>query len=288
MPNILDVGYLRLIREIGRQGGLAAAARSLNLTPSALSHRLKQLESRLGRPLFDRVGRGLAFNAAGREVLELAERVLGDLEAGERALAQGASGPLRIAGDCHTAYPWLAEKILSGRIQAELRPQATRRCAEALLKGEIDVAVTPVEIFDSRLTDTVLWDEEMVALCPSTQPLAAARWIEPADLVDQHVLAHTCDDLVLKNFLHKAGVHPRSVVTEMVTEAACALARAGAGIAVMGRWSCRGPVSRGLAVLPLGEGGQRRSWRVTRLRERRADARIMALIEALGSGPPPE
>lgn len=286
MPNVLDVGHLRLIREIGRQGGLAAAARSLNLTPSALSHRLRQLEQRLGRRLFDRVGRGLAFTPAGRDVLDLADRVLNEMDEGERALGDAGSDLLRLAGDCHTAYPWLADMILSGHIRAHLRPQATRRCVAALLKGEIDAALTPVEVFDSRLVDTPLWSEEMIALFRADHALAGSPWIEPADLADQHVLAHTCDDLVLKNFLHKAGVHPRSVITEMVTEAACALVRTGAGVAVMGRWSCQGSVADGLAALPLGEDGQHRVWRVTMLKDRADETELVTLVQALQQASP--
>ena len=50
----LDFRHLRLVAAMAESGGQTRAARKLNLTQSALSHQLRELESRIGSPLFAR------------------------------------------------------------------------------------------------------------------------------------------------------------------------------------------------------------------------------------------
>ncbi len=55
---MLDVYRLRLLRELDRRGTLAAVARALSYSPSAISQQLSQLEAETGVTLLEPVGRG--------------------------------------------------------------------------------------------------------------------------------------------------------------------------------------------------------------------------------------
>ncbi len=66
----------RLFLAVAETGSVAAAARRVALTQPAVSQGLAQLEERLGERLFDRVGRGLHLNAAGRRLLPEARALL--------------------------------------------------------------------------------------------------------------------------------------------------------------------------------------------------------------------
>ena len=72
----LDVGRLRLLREVGRRGSIAAAARAVGLTASAVSQQLAQLERDAGAPLLDRSPRGVVLTGAGEALAERAAQVL--------------------------------------------------------------------------------------------------------------------------------------------------------------------------------------------------------------------
>lgn len=61
--------WLPAFRAVAETGHLGEAARAMRVSPSALSRSIRLLEGRLGRPLFDRVGRGIALNTDGRRVL---------------------------------------------------------------------------------------------------------------------------------------------------------------------------------------------------------------------------
>ncbi|HAP61041.1 MAG TPA: SAM-dependent methyltransferase, partial [Cytophagales bacterium] len=61
----MEIKHLRLIDAIGKEGSLQKAAEILHLTPSALSHQLKELEAQLGTPVFYRTHNRLQFTPAG-------------------------------------------------------------------------------------------------------------------------------------------------------------------------------------------------------------------------------
>src|SRR5215813_8959956 len=76
----LEVRHLRLVKEVSGAGSLTRAGASLHLTQSALSHQLRDIESRLGTPLFLRVGKRMMLTPAGERLLASARDVLARLE----------------------------------------------------------------------------------------------------------------------------------------------------------------------------------------------------------------
>jgi len=106
----LEVRHLRLMQTVATLGSLTAAADRLNLTQSALSHQLRDIEDRLGTPLFLRRNRRMVATPAGQRVLDSATTILAELERTEaavRALAKNRQGLLRVATECYTCYHWL-------------------------------------------------------------------------------------------------------------------------------------------------------------------------------------
>jgi len=71
----INLHHLRLFRAVATVGTLTGAARSLNLSQSALSTQLRALEASLGHDLFERRGRGLILTEAGRIALDHAESI---------------------------------------------------------------------------------------------------------------------------------------------------------------------------------------------------------------------
>ena len=61
----LEIRHLKLVREVAAAGSLTRAGAALHLTQSALSHQLRDIESRLGVRLFLRVGKRMVLTPAG-------------------------------------------------------------------------------------------------------------------------------------------------------------------------------------------------------------------------------
>lgn len=93
----LPLHVLPAFRVVAQLGNLRAAAEALHLTHSAVSQQIRLLEEQLGHPLFERRGRRIVLNAAGRALLSAVEPALAMLEDGRRAAAAAAApGALRL------------------------------------------------------------------------------------------------------------------------------------------------------------------------------------------------
>jgi len=111
-----DLGALRALREVGRQGSIAAAASVLGVSQQALSARMRTLERAMGVTLLARTPSGSHLTEQGRLVVGWAEDVLdaaGRLEAGLRSIRSGVSHRLAIAASQtiaeHLVPHWLVE-----------------------------------------------------------------------------------------------------------------------------------------------------------------------------------
>ncbi|RYY84395.1 MAG: LysR family transcriptional regulator, partial [Comamonadaceae bacterium] len=79
--DVLTPDALSMLQQIVRHGSFAAAARALDLVPSALSYRVRQIEDALDVLLFDRSARQARLTAAGTELLREAGRLLTEIDA---------------------------------------------------------------------------------------------------------------------------------------------------------------------------------------------------------------
>ena len=74
-------------------GGFSAAARLLDLTPSAVSKQISRLEARLGARLLNRSTRRISLTDAGREFYERSRAILADIDDAERAIGRASEEP---------------------------------------------------------------------------------------------------------------------------------------------------------------------------------------------------
>ena len=127
----LNLHHLRLFRAVATDGTLTGAARRLNLSQSALSIQIKQLEERLGHSLFERRGRQLYLTEAGRIALDHADTIF---SAGEELVET-----LKETGRTRRAIRIGALATLSRNFQAEfIAPLIGRRDVElVMLSGTI-------------------------------------------------------------------------------------------------------------------------------------------------------
>src|SRR5215472_15986188 len=97
---MLNVGRLRVLREVAYRGSFSAAAAALSYTQSAVSQQISALEAETGMTLLERRPRGVSLTAAGQRLVGHAEGILAQLEAAEAALSAIAGlrgGRLRMA-----------------------------------------------------------------------------------------------------------------------------------------------------------------------------------------------
>ncbi len=199
----LDVGRLRLLREVGRRGTIAGAARELGLTPSAVSQQLAVLEREVGTSLVDRSPRGVTLTGAGHALAARAGEVLDVLSAARADLDRiggAAGGPVGIAAVASAAMTFVSAAVDElARVQPAIRPSVEvaepGRGLGLLVAGDVELAV--VDEYDYvplALPEFVvahpLCAEQLVLVVPrdwdgpsrpALADLADQRWVMPPD-----------------------------------------------------------------------------------------------------------
>lgn len=174
-------------------GSFSAAARALDLTPSALSKLVTRLENRLGVRLLNRSTRRLSLTAEGEVYLERSRRILEEIAAAEAEVAQARERPrglLRVtvgtAFGMHPLTPALP-RFLARYPEIRLQLTVTDRVIDLIEEGD-DVAVRVGPVGEASLIQRKICDLHRV-ICAA--PSYLARRGVPA----------TPDDLALHNCL---------------------------------------------------------------------------------------
>lgn len=190
---MLDVRRLRVLREVARCGSLTAAAEALSYTPSAVSQQIAALERQAGMALIERRPRGVLLTAAGRVLVEYAERVLDELDAAEAALAEFAAvrqGKLWMASfatAAGTIVPRAVDAFRARYPEVEIRvEQATSAAAVARLRqGSLDLALTVDQRSTPEVEITELFTDPFRVALHRGHPLAAQQAVRLADLAGE-------------------------------------------------------------------------------------------------------
>jgi LysR family transcriptional regulator, regulator for metE and metH len=292
----LEIRHLKLVREVSAAGSLTRAGAALHLTQSALSHQLRDIESRLGTPLFLRVGKRMMLTPAGERLLRSADEVLAAIERTEDAIRQlgGAKrGVLRMTTECYTCYHWLPPLLKRYRrahplVDVRIDAAATLDPLPPLLEGRLDLAIVSDPNRDRRIVLTPLFDDEMVVIVDPQHRLASRAYVRPEDLASETLLIYppkeesTAYNLVLD----AAGVAP-AVLEMQLTEASIELVKAGLGVALLARWAVDPHVKAGtLRALPLTRTGFKRTWSAATLKDMARVPYVKAFIDLVAAHPP--
>ena len=161
----LDIDALRALRAIHQHGGITRAAEALGLTQSAVSHKIKRLETSLDCQLLSRRPGQAPFTAAGAELLDYATRILGLHDEALLSLTRtDLAGRIQLGLTEDTTCSDLSRML--GRFR-RLHPQVSVRTRvrmsivlRALLeRGELDAAILQVFAHEVRPSDVVLLRE---------------------------------------------------------------------------------------------------------------------------------
>ncbi|MEM9604890.1 MAG: transcriptional regulator GcvA [Pseudomonadota bacterium] len=256
-----SLNALRAFEAAARHLSFQAAAAELHVTPAALSHQVRQLESQLGRKLFKRHNRAVSLTAAGASLYpELADGF---------ALIDRAVLQLQQRRDAHTltvasgpsfTAKWLSPNLLDF---LERAPGTDVRISSSLTlvdlpRSDIDVAIRFGKGHYPGCTTVHLADDFLTPMC-SPHWLAEHPLESPADLIKHTLIddqTHLGDELrlpVWEAWLRAVGVRkkPRNRIAFNVADHTLDAAAAGGGV-VLGRTVlARMDIAAGRLVCPF-------------------------------------
>ncbi len=254
MQSILEFRHLKTLVALREAGNLLRAATLLNLTQSALSHQLKQLEDHHGISLFERKSVPIRFTPAGERLLKLADEVLPRVANAERdivRLVQGAAGQLRIAVECHTCFDWLMPAMDAFRhrwpeVELDIVSGFQADPVGLLYSHRADVAIVAEIDPDETVDYHPLFRFEIVALVAKDHPLAQRDYLTAEDFASDTLITYpVSDDMldVVRQVLKPAGIDTERRTTEL-TVAMLQLVASRRGIATLPVWAAQNYLNR--------------------------------------------
>ncbi len=245
---------LRVLDVVHRVGGVTRAAEQLHVTPGAVSHQLRKLESALGVPLVGKAGRELEFTAVGRDLARRAAVLFDGLD---DALAQ-ARGTSQRRPICVKVIPTLAIQWLMPRLAGFYSLHQDIDLEIATVARADDTGLHNADFVVRRgdgqwpdLSADLLFADELVVACA---PAVAAQIRQPADLLGAKLLKSIIAPDAWDSWLQAQGLAP-SPATRFIPLANAALclqaAVQGLGVVVTQRAYMADAFAAGWLVQPV-------------------------------------
>jgi DNA-binding transcriptional LysR family regulator len=240
----LSFRQLEVIRAVALHGAVTSAAADLGVSQPAVSMMLRDCAASVGFPLFLRAQGRLQPTPELRVFLDEVDRVFKGLERIDRLI--GDIRDASVGSVVVAVTPTLADNLLPAavaafrrarpRIQITVQTMDNLSAVEAVTQGGVDfgLVLTPIAETDARLVP--LCASELVCVVSQDHPLAASTAVTAKDIAPYPLISFSrslpLGRLVEQNF-RDAGVQRRIALEVNQSSTALALARAGAGVAVI-------------------------------------------------------
>ncbi|VCU68701.1 HTH-type transcriptional regulator CynR [Pigmentiphaga humi] len=240
----LSLKQLRAFACVAESRSFTTAAALLNLSQSAVSLLVRELESELGLKLLDRTTRSVRMTEAGAELHPVATRVLQDLGAavaGSRELADRRRGRVRFA--CSPLQSALLVPRIIGafkehhpHITMVLRDTPGGEIVDLVAKGEVDLAVGVLPVDTAFIHAELLQNDDLLLIYPRSygwSPRHRATW---KDLTDHPFIAlgeHNSTRYLVDYHAAQVGVRLTPACEVAFVWTAIGLVEAGQGVSVI-------------------------------------------------------
>lgn len=262
MSKLPPVNMLLAVEAATRLGSFKLAADELNLTPSAVSHRIKAVEAQLGSPLFRRIGQGIEPLANAREIAEaVLSATLSLKNAWDMIEAAHAADRLKVSSVSSFASRFILPDMsgMQAKFENVSLELTSRNDINGLEQGLHDICIRSGQMPAA----TGIWSEAILegAFLPVVAERVKSQAFSNGMLHGPLFAFHTLPDVwdrVAPMF--DFTVDPTAITIRFETfELACEAAGNGGGIALVPEWVAAGAIAAG-RVVPLVKSAIRPNW----------------------------
>ena len=271
---------LRVFTEVARNLSFVRAAEALHLTPPAVTMQIKELESAIELPLFDREGRKVSLTTAGEYFLVYAKRLLATLKDADDAMARLRkleSGRLTV-GMVSTAKYFVPQLLTRFReehpgIELGLKVGANREELVALLQhGEVDLAIMGRPPKEMATRSEPFAAHPHVFVAPPGHPVLTLDAV-PAAEVAKHPLivreAASGTRALMDRFFQEHHVQPRIAMEMPSNETIKQAVMAGMGMSFLSLHTLGLELrSRLIEIVPVEDCPLVRTWNIVHLQSK--------------------
>jgi LysR family transcriptional regulator, low CO2-responsive transcriptional regulator len=277
----MDTRLLRVFSAVAESGSLVVAAGKVHLTPSAISHSLKSLETDLGCRLFERVGKRMVLNQAGEQLLSQIQGPLSALDSaaeGIRRLGKWGCTRLRIAASasaCQHILPRVIRELKKNDDAIELRIESgdTPRATDLLRNNKVDLALAIAPENSTGLEMRPIFRDELMFVFSSAHPWSDGRPITRDEIRAQQFIVYQRSSVtaeVIDEHFRQLEIVPNVAMEVDSIGAIIELLKLNLGVSILAPWTIENELTRkSLKMRPLGAKPLRRQWSALSLATRR-------------------
>ena len=177
----MDIPNYKAFLAVAEKGSFSKAADGLFITQPAISKRVALLEEQLGHSLFDRLGRKVFLNEAGRALLPVAQRILLEVQESQRVinnLSGEISGKLPLVTSHHIGLRRLPTVLKDftkhyPKVRLDLAFMDSENACHEIEQGHFELGVVTLPLLAPKtLKLTPLWSDHLTIATSVDHPLA--------------------------------------------------------------------------------------------------------------------
>jgi DNA-binding transcriptional LysR family regulator len=246
----MNLRQIEVFRAVMLAGSVTDAARLLHVSQPGISRMLGHIELQLGIRLFERSPGKLRPTPEAKALYAEVEQVyrgVKRIDDRARELKEGGGLTLRVLASPSTALEVVPRAVseLVARFPAAriyMETQLVREMVDQLVRHEADIAISTLPIEHALLASEVVGGWSMVCVFSAGHPFEARRVLPLREVLAEPLIAFSPDTpqgRLIADWCTENRLVPRSQIEVRSGQAACALAAAGAGVAVVDNLTAR-------------------------------------------------
>lgn len=258
----MELLQLQYFKKVANLESITKAAKELHIAQPSLSKTIARLEEQVGTKLFDRVGKRIQLNDAGKLFLGRVENALKELDNGikeVRDLVEQQEQRIRIGTATAKLLPGLMHDYLIENPAVKIRFLQVTNHNELLQKlqqNEVDICISSLPLKDKGICCKPLTVEKIYLLVPKEHKFAEEKMVRFRDINDEPLIHYTAEcgfREIIEEFCETTGVFPYISCECTTPEVTCKLIEAGIGIAFLPEYLFNVEYTKNLAWIPVTE-----------------------------------
>ena len=294
MHNI-NLNQLRIFHAVAATGSFTRASKTLCLTQPGVSKHIKQLESDMGVPLLDRLGKTVTPTRAGRILIETTKEVfdrINEAKARINDLTLLKSGEINI-GASYTAGTYLLPPVLGQYtalypdISLSLDISLSQEVAHKVLANELDIGFIGASHPDDRLSVRPVYRDHLKVILPPDHSWQNRASVFLTDLADHTLIVSQKGSgtrLAIEEASASTDITLKRIVEFGNTEAVKKAVQAGMGVSLLSGTAVQDEVAAGsLLTKPVNAPSMERTFYAVSLQDKYRTHAVTALMGMLPS-----
>jgi DNA-binding transcriptional LysR family regulator len=258
----INLRQIEVFRAIMLTHSMSGAAKALHVSQPAVSRLVSHTEQRLGLKLFQRIKGRLYPTPEADQLFVEVSAVYNSVQRVNQVaedLLDHRSGALRIACS-HNLSQSLLPRAISAFLQRcpdvriVLQTKAPQALLQSLFAHQVELGIAYMPVSHPALAMELLYENQIVAVLPSSHKLARRKEVHIEDLLDESFIGYASDlplGQLVRQLYAESPRKPQARIEVEQVHVACELVEAGVGLALADEQSVAGRKWRGIVTRPV-------------------------------------